>query len=227
MTIKNSVAVGLTTLGLTAAAYADVSGSLTVTSNYLFRGITQTDNHSAVQGSIDLTSDEGLYAGAWISNIADGSEVDLYAGLIGELEEIRYDFGVVGYIYPNAKADANYTELYATLGFQAFSAGVQYTIGSEVTDTNRGNEKFIAGDLYYFVSAHTPFYADWEIAGTLGYYDFADDGVANKDTAYQHMEVSLSKAMYDLGTMTLALSKADKESGNNNAQLSVSWSQSF
>ena len=81
--------------------------------------------------------------------------------------------------------------------------------------------------MYYFLSATTPLSADWELAGTLGYYDFTDDGVANKDTTYQHIEVSLSKAVDDMSTMALTISKASKESGNNNAQLAVSWSQSF
>ncbi|MEL6750131.1 MAG: hypothetical protein AAFO09_07585, partial [Pseudomonadota bacterium] len=63
--------------------------------------------------------------------------------------------------------------------------------------------------------------------GTVGYYDFADDGVANMNTTYQHMEVSLSKAINDLGTLTLAMSKASRESENNNAQFSVSWGQNF
>ncbi len=227
MTIKNSVAISLAALGLSATVYADVSGSLTVTSDYLSRGVTQTNNQPAVQGSIDLFNDDGLYAGAWVSNVTDGSEIDLYAGFVGSQGEIGYDVGAVGYIYPNSDIDADYTELYATLDFAAFSAGVKYTVGSKVEDTNQANEKFIEGDVYYFVSASAPFYADWEIAGTLGRYDFADDGVANKETTYQHLEVSLSKPVQDLGVMTLALSKASKASDDENAQLAVTWSHSF
>jgi uncharacterized protein (TIGR02001 family) len=226
VTLKNSVVVGLATFSLSATVCADVSGSLTVTSDYLSRGVTQTDNRPAVQGSIDLFNDDGLYAGAWVSNVAGGSEVDLYAGLAGSQGEVGYDVGVVGYIYPNSD-DADYTELYAALDFAAFSVGVQYTVGSKVEDTNQANEKFIEGDLYYFVSASAPFYADWDITGTLGHYDFADDGVANIETTYQHLEVSLSKPVQDLGVMTLALSKASKASGNENAQLAVTWSHSF
>ncbi|MEM6406580.1 MAG: TorF family putative porin [Pseudomonadota bacterium] len=226
MTIKNSVAVGLAALGISATAYADISGSLTITSDYLSRGVSQINNQPAVQGSIDAMLDEGLYASAWISNVAGGSELDLSAGLVGSTDKMDYDLGVVRYIYPNHD-DADYTELYATLGFDALSAGVKYTVGSDVEDTDQGNEKFVTGDLYYFVSASTPFYEGWDLAGTVGYYDFADDGVANMNTTYQHMEVSLSKAINDLGTLTLAVSKASRESGNNNAQFSVSWGQSF
>ncbi len=227
MAIKNLFAVSLAALGLSAISHADVGGSLTITSDYLSRGVTQTNNQPAVQGSIDLVGHDGLYAGAWISNIDKGSEIDLYAGLIGMLDQVSYDVGAIGYIYPNADENQNYAELSATLGFHAFSAGVKYTVASEVNDTNQGNEKFIEGDWYYFVSADLPLHDDWGIAGTLGYYNFADDGVANVDTTYKHMEVSLSKAMEDLGILTLAISKASKESGNNNAQLSVAWSQFF
>jgi len=226
VTIKHSITAGLTALGVSAAACANVSGNLTITSDYVSRGVSQTNNQPAVQAGLDLVSDEGLYVGTWISNTSNGAEVDLYAGLTGMLESVNYDLGILGYIYPS-RDNENYTELYANFSFHALSAGVAYTVGSKVDDTDQGNENNIEGDLYYFVSANIPLDTDWDLSGTLGYYDFSDDGVANKDTSYQHMEVSLSKSVDDLGMLTLAISKASRESGDNDPLLSVAWSQNF
>jgi uncharacterized protein (TIGR02001 family) len=47
-----------------------VTGNLAVTSNYVFRGLTQTDGKPALQGGIDLTFTSGFYLGTWMSNIS-------------------------------------------------------------------------------------------------------------------------------------------------------------
>ena len=67
-------------------AHAQLSGTVTAVSDYNLRGITQTADDPALQGSIDWAADSGLYLGAWASNIDFGNsfdadiEVDLYAG---------------------------------------------------------------------------------------------------------------------------------------------------
>jgi uncharacterized protein (TIGR02001 family) len=71
------------------AAQADVTGTVTVVSDYDFRGITQTSQDPALQGSIDYSHDSGFYVGAWGSNVDFGDccdenvEVDIYAGFRG------------------------------------------------------------------------------------------------------------------------------------------------
>jgi uncharacterized protein (TIGR02001 family) len=47
-----------------------VTGNLAITSNYVFRGLTQTDGQPAVQGGIDLAFTNGFYLGTWMSNIS-------------------------------------------------------------------------------------------------------------------------------------------------------------
>ena len=62
-----------------AEVYANVAAS----SNYFWRGITQTQDGAAVSGGIDYSNDSGFYAGTWVSNVDFGSktsyELDLYA----------------------------------------------------------------------------------------------------------------------------------------------------
>ena len=87
---------GLAAIGLTlaaAAAHADITGTVTAVSDYDFRGITQTAQDPALQGSIDYTHSSGFYLGAWGSNVDFGDccdenvEVDVYAGTPGVKHE--------------------------------------------------------------------------------------------------------------------------------------------
>src|SRR5512140_3616978 len=47
-----------------------VTGNVGITSQYVFRGLTQTDGKPAVQGGFDYAHSSGLYAGTWLSNIS-------------------------------------------------------------------------------------------------------------------------------------------------------------
>jgi uncharacterized protein (TIGR02001 family) len=220
-------------LGVSAIAQAEWVGNIGVTSNYISRGITQTDGEAAVQGGVDYIDVSGWYAGVWASNVSgndNGSEIDLYAGFSNIVEGIGYDFGVTGYLYPQANHDADYTELYAAIDYQGLSAGMMYTVGSKIQNMVGTNQKNIEGDLYYFVSAamSLPFMDDsWSLDGTLGHADFKDDGIGGMDTSYSHLALSLTKAIDALGEMAMVVSKAGKDSGDDRPLVSVSWKQNF
>ena len=58
--------------GMAATANAEVSSTITVASDYDFRGITQTARDPALQASLDWAAESGLYVGAWASNVDFG-----------------------------------------------------------------------------------------------------------------------------------------------------------
>ena len=98
-------------MAASGAAHAEgLSASVNLTSDYVFRGLTQTDGGAAMQGSLDYSS--GIfYAGTWGSNVNFGAtgptetaslELDGYAGIRPTTGPITWDLGVVGYFYPNA-----------------------------------------------------------------------------------------------------------------------------
>jgi uncharacterized protein (TIGR02001 family) len=104
----------------------DFSVTLGATSDYVFRGISQTLEDPAAQGSVDLTY--GIfYAGIWASNVDFGpgspnAEIDLYAGFRPTIGPgrfwgpITFDFGVLYYAYPAANdsgAELDFVELKA------------------------------------------------------------------------------------------------------------------
>ena len=146
MSSRLTVASGVLTLGLLAAsvAHAEVSGTLTLTSDYLFRGITQTDEKPALQGGLEWAHDSGVYAGAWgssISWLSDSDpdissqvELDAYLGIRGDFGDsgVGWDVGAVHYWYPGSypagfnKADT--TELYAGLSWSVLGAKYSYAV---------------------------------------------------------------------------------------------------
>lgn len=106
-------------LAMSSAAYADVTVTPAIVSDYDFRGISQTQEDPALQLGLDYSFDNGFYVGAWGSNVDFGPgdpnmEVDLSAGFAGGDAEngFAYDVGVVGYLYPGL-SDINMFEAYA------------------------------------------------------------------------------------------------------------------
>ena len=96
--------------------------SLTLTSNYVVRGETQTDDNAAVQANYQLSQseDSGFYAGFFASNVAQGAEVDIFGGFklaFGNQNKFIIDLGAVEYLY----TDDNFAPI-----SHEFYAGVQY-----------------------------------------------------------------------------------------------------
>jgi len=107
----------------------EVSFNAALTSDYRYRGISQTRLQPALQGGADYVHNpSGFYAGTWMSTIkfindAGGSgdvEIDLYGGKRGAInKDVSYDVGVLTYVYPsnNLTPSINTTEVYGQLGY--------------------------------------------------------------------------------------------------------------
>lgn len=101
--------------GFVASAQAQLTGNLGLTSDYRFRGISQTQNAPAVQGGVDYAHKSGFYVGNWNSSVSSevytngaGLESDLYAGFKKEIfKGITVDIGSYNYFYPRATTTAN------------------------------------------------------------------------------------------------------------------------
>ncbi|MDX2144744.1 MAG: TorF family putative porin [Rhodospirillaceae bacterium] len=103
------------------------SSSVAVTSDYIFRGYSQTDENPAFQPALNWESGTGFHLNFWGSNVDfnDGGqadvEVDITAGFSGAVDNVSYDAGVIYYAYPGARnaLNYNYWEGYTTLGYDA------------------------------------------------------------------------------------------------------------
>ena len=103
------------------------SGNVTFATNYVVRGLTQTNFKPAIQGTFDYSHSSGFYAGLFASNVswyADGwepaakgvnsavyggsgtdaisnsLEIDFYGGYRGKVADFSYDVGGIYYYYP-------------------------------------------------------------------------------------------------------------------------------
>lgn len=121
----------------------EFTATVTLGSDYLYRGISQTDENPAIQGSFDYSlmfnESIGMYAGVWASNLnfKDGNEatveIDVYAGVKGEVSGLSWQAGMIGYFYPGASSALNYDfyefagKLGYDLGFVSLSGGLNYS----------------------------------------------------------------------------------------------------
>lgn len=185
------IAVALCTFG---AAAAEISGNVTYTTDYRFRGITQTDRGQAIQGGFDYEAENGFYAGTWASNVAFEAwvEVDYYLGFTGEVGDgIGYDLGYIYYDYPeDGDLEQDYSEIYGSLSFSDFTVGLAFS-----------NDYFAESDQFIYV------YGDYSMALTdavslsahIGWNSFDDADaffVSPDGDDYFDYSVSLSTEAY-------------------------------
>ena len=141
---KTLIATAILTTG--AAVQADVSASLGVASNYLFRGSDLSAGSAAVSGSIDYAHDLGFYAGIWGTSGDDsyGTEYDVYVGFANETSGgLGYDIGYLDYNYPNceagqvvaARGSCDFEEVYGGLSYDNVSLYVYNNVDGGFNET--------------------------------------------------------------------------------------------
>jgi uncharacterized protein (TIGR02001 family) len=168
-------------------AQAEISTTVTLTSDYNFRGISQTAQDPALQIGVDWAHESGFYLGAWGSNVDfDGGEgfesdsnveVDLIAGYSGSItEDLGYDLGVTYYAYLPSGDRINYVELYAGLSQGIFSGMVWYA-------PDYGN----SGESAWYTEANAGIPLPWELSLNLHVgYSFGDYWKEDSDEFYDY-----------------------------------------
>lgn len=188
------------------------TGNVTLSSDYVFRGITQTGGDPAIQGGLDYSHASGFYLGTWASNVSwlkdfqaydKGSmEIDVYGGFRGDISKtgLTFDVGAIQYIYPGDNVtggfnDADTTEVYAALGWKWFTVKYSYYVSDEVFGI--GNLSGGAGDAdgsdYLGISASVPVgETGLTLGASWGTFSFKN----NSDYDYDDWKVS---AAFDMG----------------------------
>ena len=234
------------------AADAAATPNLTVAYNvglysqYIFRGLTQTDRGPAVQGGVDLTHSSGFYLGAWATNISwlrdnYGSggptyssggrvELDLYGGYRYTFGSgLGIDLGALQYVYPGSRdsqnfARANTTELYGALSYGWVQAKIStvvskgaWSIGKTPANESSGGEN-AQGTYYAELNATIP------VSDLIG----AKDGAASGITGIAH----IARQEFNAGTANdpssytdykLGLQKSFSEGALNGVNVGGYW----
>jgi uncharacterized protein (TIGR02001 family) len=200
--MKLTHALAAVALSLTAlTAQAELSGTAGVYSDYNWRGISQTSQDPALQGSIDYAHDSGFYLGAWGSNVDFGDccdenvEIDIYTGFrFGET--VTWDLGLVYYTYPGAD-DLDFPEIYVGVGYEWLSGKISYS-------NDFGN--YDESAFYYEANAAYELPANFGINAHLGFSDGDGIEAAYGQDNYFDWAVGVT---YDWSHFTFGLKYAD------------------
>lgn len=186
----------------------DVSGNIAFTTDYRFRGISQTDKDFALQGGFDVAHESGLYAGTWASNIdnfnpgpvdsGSQAEVDIYVGYGVEIAPgLALDFNVLYFYYPGASTQAN-----PEIDFIEFTPGISYENDAFSTSfsVSYSPDYFAESDdsYYYNLNGGVPI-ADSGVSLDLHVgYQTIDDNAAFGTPDYADWSVGFSTSFFKL-----------------------------
>jgi uncharacterized protein (TIGR02001 family) len=204
------IALGLALSGAAATASAvEISGNVTLASDYRFRGISQLEGEisPALQGGFDLEHESGFYAGVWGSNVNFTSsyfvenedesvdkfvetyspgalELDVYGGYKGTVGDLGYDIGVMYYAYPDDDVtQLDYVEVYGSLDFAGFTVGVNY---SDDYFAESGKFYYLHGGYTYQINETL------SVAAHLGYNSFDEEVFLGDDDDYLDWSVGIT-----------------------------------
>jgi len=210
---KHLGAAALLVLGSTSAL-AETTANGSVTNNYLWRGLTQSNNEVAAQGGIDWSHESGFYVGTWVSNVEYASddtfsyEHDVYFGYSGGDDDFNWDVGYLYYNYDDVN-NIDFSELYGGIGVGGFSATLYVMVDTEAEE---GPNDFGFGSTTYLSLDY-----GWELDGgaTIGLHvgrhdgdfnDFFNFGEFDPTTDFTYTDYSFSVGV---GDFTFTISDTD------------------
>jgi len=154
----------------------DLSMNAALATDYVWRGVSQTQGKGAVQGGMDIGHSSGVYAGVWASNVDfdsnASSEWDFYAGYGGDVGAVSYDVGYLAYTYVD-ESSLNFSEYYASVGVIGITFGVNYSDDSS-TESDQNDST-----TYMYLSYETELPGGVGLSATYGQYDYKDDVFTN------------------------------------------------
>ncbi|KAF3981758.1 MAG: hypothetical protein HFP81_05230 [Methylococcales symbiont of Hymedesmia sp. n. MRB-2018] len=202
------------------------TASVALTTDYIWRGVSQTNNDPAIQGAFDLSHESGLYLGAWGSNVEFGDgdtsmELDVYAGYTNATDlggilpfALDYDIGVLRYEYTGSP-DSDFTELYfgaSTSPLENLNLSYYYYYGLKVDHTKPGEYSDMAMDYTLPESL-----GSITLLGHVGYYGQKD---ATLGDSYWDWKVGASKEIAGYN-IEIAYTETDESSYGNNGDAKV------
>lgn len=170
-----------------AARAASLDGNATLTSDYVWRGSTQSQGDPAAQAGVKLSFGDGFYASAWGSSIKfapaleASTELDFTVGWGHAFaDDWSVDVNVLRYHYPGTTTDLDWTELNGTLTWRN-----NYWLSAGWSNEALGYDH---QGLYTQVGARFPLCERFRIETMLGHYFLSRAVVAR--SGYTHAQVN-------------------------------------
>lgn len=193
-------------VGFAGSANAGLTSTWTLASDYLFDGVSQTQDDPALQGSLDYAHDSGFYVGTWASNVDFGEgdpanvEVDIYGGFNKSYDSgWGWTVGFASYYYTGAPSDYDYTEV---------TAGVTFPTGTTLQVWGADDDLFSGREVRYKVKHGFDLGDDWTLLleGTRQTYE--DDSLEN----FTHGQIGVS---HPIGPLTAYIGYSDTTQDDN------------
>jgi uncharacterized protein (TIGR02001 family) len=210
-----SIALTMAMAGISSVASAEnpmgleFSADVALTSNYIYRGISQSDDEASIQGGFYFSHSSGIYGGLWGASV-DGSngflgtadlELDPSLGWGGELGPVGVDVGWVRYGYPdegNPEIDTDEFHIGISKDFEVLSASATL---------HYSDDFFNLGDATYFeVGIDVPV-SSFTLSAHYGVTDY-DDDVLCAGCDYEDWSVGAST---ELGGFGFSLTYSDTD----------------
>ncbi len=202
-----------------AAPASPFTGNVTLASEYIYRGIAQTNRKPAIQGGFDYAHGSGAYVGlwassiSWLSDIPGGvsapAEIDVYGGFKNTFAgDFNYDVGVLTYNYPGSypsgftKPDT--TELYGALGWKWLSVKYSYAVSKNIFGWTGANGEKTRGSDYLELNGAYDLGDGWGVLGHIGHQKIKNFSAAS----YTDYKVGVTK---DFGFGVVGLSYWDTD----------------
>jgi len=173
------------------------SANVALTTNYMFRGVSQTENGPAIQGGFDYSyTPYNLNLGIWGSNVtSDGfqganMETDFLASWTPSYGKLGVDLGWVLYEYFGTNNNDNNTN--------EFHLGLSYdlTYLTPSVTANYSDDWFgMGGAWYYDLSVSVPLPYEFSLSGHYGWNQFEGQYDAN----YQDYSIGISREFHGFG----------------------------
>lgn len=177
----------------------EFSANVSLTTDYMYRGISQSNEQPAISGGFDYGHESGVYAGIWASSLdfSDGDtaiEIDYYGGIGGEFSNgISWDVGGLYYQYPGTNADAggdfDFFEAYGNLGYTFADVSLEPTVGLGIAYSpdffgETGDGIYVSGSL------------DLSLPHGFGLsFLIGNQDIDDADINYTHYVVGLNKSL--------------------------------
>ncbi len=162
-----AAALGVSTFAGTASA--QIALNVGAVTDYVFRGVSQTNEGAAFQGGIDMPVGPG-YFGVWFSTVDfnDGTdtEMDMYAGFKPKVFGLTFDVGFInyGYMGGNNAGDKSFYEFKLATSFDVGPGTIG--LAGYYTPDFAGVGPHDA--FYYELNAAMPIYRDFTVSGAIG-----------------------------------------------------------
>jgi uncharacterized protein (TIGR02001 family) len=180
--IKSCVLAAALVAGLALSAQADekkltLSATTVFTTDYIFRGLSQTSNGPAVQPEFDVYYGM-FYAGIWGSNVdfQEGIEIDYYVGMAPKWGNFTFDIAGLAYTYPGSNdPELDYFELKSGVTWASGQWSLRVTNYWSPNNFNSlGDSDAIEGAVAYSFQRKLFNFFTPTVSGLVGYQAYED-----------------------------------------------------